>query len=90
MASDWEVLLFPEVEDWYFDLCEREPDLADRVTEAIEALVAEGPTLGRPFVDRIKGSKIYDLRNSDHREAHPIPDPLRARPETPGGPAGGR
>lgn len=62
MASDWEVLLFQEVEDWYLDLCEREPDLADRVTEAIEALVAEGPTLGRPFVDRIKGSKIHNLK----------------------------
>ena len=34
------MLLLQEVEDWQLELCEREPGLADKVTEAIEALVA--------------------------------------------------
>ena len=49
---DWEVLLLQEVEDWHLELCEREPGLADKVTEAIEALVA-----GRRL-DHIKGSTL--------------------------------
>ena len=54
---DWEVLLLQEVEDWHLELCEREPGLADKVTEAIEALVA-----GRRM-DHIKGSTLHNLRN---------------------------
>jgi hypothetical protein len=29
-----EVFLLQEVEDWYLELCEREPGLADKVMEA--------------------------------------------------------
>ena len=60
--GDWEVLLLEEVETWYLDLCEREAEVTEKVEEAIEALVAEGPTLGRPFVDRIKGSHLHNLK----------------------------
>ncbi len=62
MVDVWEVFLLHEVEEWYLGLCEREPDLADTVTEAIEALASAGPTLGRPFVDRIKGSELHNLK----------------------------
>ncbi|MFF5073821.1 type II toxin-antitoxin system RelE/ParE family toxin [Micromonospora olivasterospora] len=33
-----------------------EPDSAEQVAAAIDLLAAEGPALGRPFVDRVKGS----------------------------------
>jgi hypothetical protein len=67
------VFLLQEVEDWYLELCEREPGLVGKVTEAIEALVAEGPTLA----DHIKGSTLHTPRNSDRRGRHPLPDPVR-------------
>jgi hypothetical protein len=53
----WEVSLLAEIEEWFLDLCERDPDSADRVAEAIDLLAEQGPALGRPAVDRLKGSR---------------------------------
>ena len=36
--------------------------IALRVAEALEALVADGPALGRPLVDAIHGSSIHNLK----------------------------
>jgi DNA-binding XRE family transcriptional regulator len=83
---DWEVFILQEVEDWYLALCERKPGLADRVTEAIEALVAEGPTL----VDHIKGSTLHNLRNSDRRGAPLTSGSCSSSSETPSGASGCR
>jgi hypothetical protein len=80
------VFLLQEVEDWYLEFCGREPGLADKVTEAIKALVAEGPTL----VDHIKGSRLHNLRNSDRRGAPPTSGSCSSSSETPGGASGGR
>ena len=67
------VLLLQEVEDWHLELCEREPPgLADKVTEAIEALV--GPTHGSH-----QGMDAPQLRNSTDARRHPLPDPVRLR-----------
>lgn len=38
----WEVSLLAEVEDWFLDLCERDPDSAARVAEAIDLLEENG------------------------------------------------
>lgn len=80
------MFLLQEVEDWYLEFCGREPGLADKVTEAIEALVAEGPTL----VDHIKGSTLHNLRNSDRRGAPPTSGSCSSSSETPSGASGGR
>jgi hypothetical protein len=58
----WTVILLDEVTDWYFDLVEREPESAKLVAAAIDVLEADGPNLGRPLVDSIKGSSIRNLK----------------------------
>jgi hypothetical protein len=58
----WEVVVLDEVEGWYLDLAKADPASAELVTAAIDKLVEEGPTLGRPLVDRIKGSKRHNLK----------------------------
>jgi hypothetical protein len=58
----WEVFLVDEVETWLLDLAKTDPESADLVERAIDVLAAEGPTLGRPLVDRIKGSRLHNLK----------------------------
>lgn len=83
MVEQWEVILLAEVEDWYLDLCQQDPDTASRVEQAIEMLSDEGPTLGRPYVDKIAGSRIHNLkelrptRSETHIRVLFVFDPLR-------------
>ncbi|MBL7256250.1 type II toxin-antitoxin system RelE/ParE family toxin [Paractinoplanes lichenicola] len=58
----WEVRLHPEVEAWFLDLCETDPITADLVSEAIDVLAEQGPALGRPLVDRLKGSAYHNMK----------------------------
>ncbi|MFC6061830.1 type II toxin-antitoxin system RelE/ParE family toxin [Streptomyces ochraceiscleroticus] len=58
----WDIVLLEQVEDWFLQLCRHDPDSADRVTDALDQLAAEGPTLGRPMADRIHGSVLHDLK----------------------------
>lgn len=51
-----------EVEAWFLDLCERDPESADRVAEAVDLLAQNGPALGRPAVDRLKGSQYHNMK----------------------------
>jgi hypothetical protein len=39
-----------------------DPRTADRVEDAVDRLAVEGPTLGRPLVDRIKGSRHHNMK----------------------------
>lgn len=55
----WTVILLQEVEEWYLAL---DGDTAARVAAAIDVLESEGPNLGRPLVDRIKGSDLHNLK----------------------------
>jgi hypothetical protein len=67
------VLPLQEVEDWHLELCEREPGLADKVTEPIEALVA-----GRRMItSRDRRSTTSGTQTDAGR--HPLPDPVRLR-----------
>lgn len=58
----WEVILADEVEEWFLDLARDDPDGAEQVEAAINVLEFEGPTLGRPLVDRIKGSDLHHMK----------------------------
>ena len=51
----WEVRLHPEVEAWFLQLCRADPASADLVAE-------QGPALGRPLVDRLKGSTFHHMK----------------------------
>jgi len=57
--SIWDVFLLNEVEDWYFTLDE---DSMAAVTGAIDLLELEGPTLGRPIVDKVAGSSFHNMK----------------------------
>lgn len=58
----WEIELDDAVERWFLELCEADPESADLVEQAIEALAEHGPTLSRPLADRIKGSYLHNLK----------------------------
>jgi hypothetical protein len=58
----WEVELHEAVENWFLDLYSNDPKSADLVEEAIDALEQHGPTLSRPLADRIKGSRLHNLK----------------------------
>ena len=58
----WEVSLHPDVEEWFLELCRVDPTTADLVAEAIDLLVEQGPGLGRPLVDRLKGSVYHNMK----------------------------
>lgn len=58
----WEVSLHVEVETWFLGLCQSDPASADLVAEAIDLLASEGPALGRPLVDRLKGSTYHNMK----------------------------
>lgn len=59
VAEQWAVILLKEVEEWFFTLAT--DDMA-AVAAAIDLLELEGPTLGRPIVDRVKGSKVHSMK----------------------------
>jgi hypothetical protein len=61
-VSDWLVELHPVVEAWFMHLAKEDPASADLVEEAIDMLASAGPTLGRPLVDRIKGSSYHNMK----------------------------
>lgn len=48
-----------EFAGWYSALSERQ---ADAVDARVELLQEHGPSLGRPIVDRIEGSKIHNMK----------------------------
>lgn len=58
----WNVILVDEVDDWFIDLARSDPKAADEVEAAIDLLAWNGPSLGRPLVDTLQGSKIHNLK----------------------------
>ncbi|MCF7552723.1 type II toxin-antitoxin system RelE/ParE family toxin [Pseudonocardia sp. WMMC193] len=56
----WEVVLLDEVEAWLLD--DLDDVTYDLVAAAIDKLEHDGPTLGRPLVDKIKGSRLHNLK----------------------------
>jgi hypothetical protein len=55
----WEIILVPEVHDWYLGLDDLSASL---VRDAVELLAERGPALGRPAADRITGSSLHNLK----------------------------
>jgi len=55
----WDVRLWEDVESWVLGLDDETYNL---VAAAITRLESEGPTLGRPTADRIKGSRHRNMK----------------------------
>jgi len=55
----WEIELTAQAEAWFMAL---DDDDAARIAAAIDELERQGPTLGRPFVDSIKGSHHRNMK----------------------------
>ncbi|ORM38248.1 type II toxin-antitoxin system RelE/ParE family toxin [Williamsia sp. 1135] len=55
----WTVILLDEVDEWFIGL---DSDTSESVADAIDELESKGPLLGRPLADRIKGSKLHNLK----------------------------
>lgn len=51
--------MLDEVEDWLLAL---DDDSYDQVAAAIDKLERDGPTLGRPLVDRVEGSRHHNMK----------------------------
>ena len=51
-----------QVRDWLHGLRSGDPVTRRLVAEAINRLMDEGPSLGRPLADRIAGSRLHNLK----------------------------
>ncbi|WP_126642137.1 type II toxin-antitoxin system RelE/ParE family toxin [Embleya hyalina] len=58
----WEICLLEPVESWFLKLCETDAHSAALIVEAIDLLAQRGPTLGRPLVDTLQGSRLPNLK----------------------------
>ena len=57
--QSWNILLHPEVVFWLKS--QNDSDFM-RIRKALDALHIVGPNLGRPYVDRLKGSKLHNMK----------------------------
>jgi hypothetical protein len=59
----WEINVTQEFRSWYMSLDEREDGAdSERVRAAVEALEFAGPSLCRPWADRIEGSRHHNMK----------------------------
>lgn len=58
----WQVKVTEEYAEWYSALIKEDLDSAVQVAQAVAALREEGPALGRPLVDRLKGARLHHLK----------------------------
>ena len=61
-ADEWRIDSTDEVDEWLVRLSKEDPDSANQVAAAIDILAREGPALGRPLVDRVKGSDYRNMK----------------------------
>ena len=54
----WRIVMVGEVRQWLHELRRTDPGTLRQISDALDLLAAEGPTLGRPIVDRVKGSSL--------------------------------
>jgi hypothetical protein len=58
----WSIKATEEYAAWFTALIKDDLNSATQVAQAVAALREEGPTLGRPLVDRVHGSQIHHLK----------------------------
>jgi hypothetical protein len=55
----WEVEVTDEFRDWYEALTEADQE---PIRAAVEVLEQRGPSLGRPLVDHLEGTRVHNLK----------------------------
>jgi hypothetical protein len=58
----WTVVVVEPVRSWLHSLRRSDRGTLVLISQAIDALVEEGPALGRPLVDTVKGSNLGNLK----------------------------
>ncbi len=58
----WAIKVTDEYAEWFRQLIKENLGSASQVAQAVAALRDAGPTLGRPLVDRLKGSELHHLK----------------------------
>lgn len=58
-GGPWEVEVTDEFHDWWLTLSEQQQE---SLTARVDLLIEHGPTLGRPTVDSIKGSRHPNMK----------------------------
>lgn len=62
VSMAWELYLTDEVDAWLDELATSDRESYRQVVAGIEVLAQVGPSLGRPLVDRVKGSRLHGLK----------------------------
>jgi hypothetical protein len=60
--EQWDVYITDEVDQWLSRLAGSDEEPYLLVNQAIQILATNGPTEGRPLVDRVKGSAPHNLK----------------------------
>jgi hypothetical protein len=68
--DEWEIFQTDEVAAWMRDLRRADPHAAEKVEAAVDVLAEYGPTLGRPLVDTLVGSKLANLKELRPRQTN--------------------
>jgi len=58
----WQIKATDEYAAWFSILIKEDIESAILVAQAVAVLREEGPTLGRPLVDRLKGAAMHHLK----------------------------
>lgn len=58
----WSIVILEPARSWLHSLRRTDRVTLDLITDAIRALSSEGPALGRPLVDTVKGSRLANLK----------------------------
>lgn len=58
----WDLYLTDEVDRWLDALATSDADSYAQVVAGIDVLADVGPSLGRPLVDRVKGSRLHGMK----------------------------
>jgi hypothetical protein len=58
----WTIVVVEPVRSWLHDLRHSDQRTLKLISAAVDALAEEGPALGRPLVDTIRGSKFANLK----------------------------
>ena len=77
--DEWDIYQTDEVAAWMDDLRRTDSEAADKVEAAVDVLAEYGPTLGRPLVDTLAGSKTVEPQGTASTD-NLHPGAVRLRP----------